>query len=274
MFRIRFAVAVSLILLISIGFLGYFIPFNSLTLDVAEANQKKNLSEQNNALLRKIISTLRLLNSLKDQVARLEDKKLIASQFNGGDDDIHILNNSIDFQKLSSSELLRYIENREKMFESVYEKVNKQNSFDSIPVIYPVEDSFVISRGYGMALDPFTFKKKRHYGIDLVSKKEAMIIATASGVVTRLENHPIWGIRLEIEHGNGFRTVYSHLGSAFIKKGNKVKKGEQIGKMGMSGLSTGVHLHYEVIMNGAHINPNKIMFPSLKSDGLYLFSKK
>lgn len=262
--RVRLSVAITVILILLIGFLGYIIPFNSSTLNVVETNQKKNLSEQNNALLRKILSTLKLLNDLKDQVNRLEIKQKNAAQFSGLGDNAEISKNSIDFHKLGTEELLRYVENRELLFQSVYNKISKKNLFDSIPVIYPIQDSFVVSRGYGPAVDPFTLKNKWHYGVDFVSQEGVKILATASGVVTRLENHPIWGIRVEIEHGGGFRTIYAHLGQASITKGKWVKKGQVIGKMGLSGLSTGMHLHYEVIHNNQHINPKKMLFPTLQ----------
>lgn len=263
MIRIPFSVAISLIMLIAVGFLGYFIPFNNFTLDVVEANQKKNLSEQNNALLRKIISTLSLLNNLKDQVARIESKQKVAAQFSGMGEEFTETKHHIDFQKMSSDELLQFVENREALFQSFYDKIDAGYLLDSVPVIYPVTDSFVVSRGYGYAIDPFTSKKKWHAGIDIVAGEGLPIIATASGVVSRLENHPIWGVRVTIEHGNGFETVYAHLGQACISKGKTVKKWQIIGKMGVSGLSTGMHLHYEVFHKGAQINPRSILYPSI-----------
>lgn len=261
MIRVPLAMALTIIMLIAIGFLGYFIPFNSFTLDVVESNQKKNLTEQNNALLRKIISTLKLLNNLKDQVARLESKRKVAAQFSGVGEENAEVKNHIDFRKMNSDELLRYVENRENLLQSVYDKVNNESFFKSVPVIYPVKDSFVVSRGYGPAVDPFTSKKKWHYGVDIVAKESTPIIAAASGTATKVENSPVWGIRVEIDHGNGFQTIYAHIGQATVSKGNKVHKGQTIGKMGLSGLSTGMHLHYEVLRNGIHINPRKILFP-------------
>jgi murein DD-endopeptidase MepM/ murein hydrolase activator NlpD len=249
--------------LILLGFSGYFIPFNNFTLNVVETNQKNNLTEQNNALLRKIISTLRLLNNLKDQVARLEAKQKVAAQFSGNGEKSAVSKQEIDFQKMSTDELLQYVENREKLFESFYDNINSNYLLENIPVIYPMEDSFVISRGYGSSIDPFTSKVKRHLGIDLVAPEGTPIIAAASGMVSRLENHPIWGVRITLEHQSGFETVYAHVGQALVSKGKKVKKGQVIGKMGLSGLSTGIHLHYEVIHKGAHINPASILFPSL-----------
>jgi murein DD-endopeptidase MepM/ murein hydrolase activator NlpD len=263
MIRIRLSVVITFLTLMSLGFLGYFIPFNNFTLNVVEANQKNNLTEQNNALLRKIISTLRLLNNLKDQVVRLEAKQKVAAQFSGTGEESAELKPGIDFQKLNTDELLQFVENREKLYESFYDNVNSTYLLENIPVIYPLEDSFVISRGYGSSIDPFTTRIKQHVGIDLVAQEGTPIIAVASGVVSRLENHPIWGVRITLEHKSGFETVYAHVGQALVNKGKKVKKGQVIGKMGLSGLSTGIHLHYEVIHKGVHINPNSILFPSL-----------
>lgn len=261
--RIRLSVMITFLTLVLLGFLGYFIPFNNFTLNVVETNQKNNLTEQNNALLRKIISTLRLLNNLKDQVARLEAKQKVAAQFSGTGEESAESKQGIDFQKMSTDELLQFVENREKLFESFYDNINGNYLLENIPVVYPMEDSFVISRGYGPSIDPFTSKVKRHQGIDLVAPEGVPIIAAASGVVSRLENHPVWGVKIMLEHKSGFQTVYAHVGQALVSKGKKVKKGQVIGKMGLSGLSTGIHLHYEVIHKGVHINPTSILFPSL-----------
>ncbi len=261
--RVRLSVVVTLFILMVLGFLGYFIPFNNITLNVVETNQKNNLTEQNNALLRKIISTLRLLNNLKDQVARLETKQKVAAQFSGTGEESAASRQGIDFQKMSTDELLQFVENREKLFESFYDNINGYYLLENIPVIYPAEDSFVISRGYGSSIDPFTSKVKRHLGIDIVAPEGVAILAAASGVVSRLENHPIWGVKITLEHKSGFQTVYAHVGQALVSKGKRIKKGQVIGKMGLSGLSTGVHLHYEVIHKGVNINPTSILFPSL-----------
>ena len=209
MIRIRLSVVITFLTLMSLGFLGYFIPFNNFTLNVVEANQKNNLTEQNNALLRKIISTLRLLNNLKDQVVRLEAKQKVAAQFSGTGEESAELKPGIDFQKLNTDELLQFVENREKLYESFYDNVNSTYLLENIPVIYPLEDSFVISRGYGSSIDPFTTRIKQHVGIDLVAQEGTPIIAVASGWLPSGESPDLGS-----ENNTGTRwvlTVYAHV---------------------------------------------------------------
>jgi murein DD-endopeptidase MepM/ murein hydrolase activator NlpD len=111
-------------------------------------------------------------------------------------------------------------------------------------------------------VDPFTSEKKMHYGLDYVAEEGTPVIATATGTVTRIENNPVWGIVIEISFGYEYRAVYAHLGSYLVSKGRTVKRGQIIGTIGMSGLSTGPHLHYEVLREGVRINPQEILFPS------------
>ncbi|NLW29840.1 MAG: M23 family metallopeptidase [Fibrobacter sp.] len=263
-FRIRLSVAVIFFSIVILGFAGYFIPFDIFTLNEAEQNQHKNLTEQNKALLQKILSTLRLLNNLKEQVTRLEGKREVV--LNYGIIDSESLSEEkkvIDLVGLEGDVLLRYAKNQEYRLKQFLSGIGENNNvFDSIPVIYPVPKPYVVSRTFGLSKDPFTSKEKWHYGVDFVAEKETPVYATASGVVKRFENHPIWGMRLYLDHANDFSTVYAHLGSCKVRyKGKKVTRGEIIGTVGISGLSTGPHLHYEVWHNGTAKNPEDYFFP-------------
>ena len=270
--KVRLSVAILFLVLVIGGFAGYFIPFNSFTLNVVEQNQKKNLAEQNKALLQKILSTLRLLNSLKEQVAKLEDKREHVIRFGSIDTQtISVHHRKVDFSKFEPDALLRYTESLESRLESFVATVNENNNlFNKIPVIYPVPGPFIVSRSFGVSKDPFTSKDKWHYGTDFVAEIGTAIVATASGVVTRVENHPIWGKRIYIDHDEGFSTVYAHLGTTTVSRGKQVKRGETIGTMGMSGLSTGPHVHYEIWKKGTAINPDDYFYPRYASGEIAL----
>ena len=113
-----------------------------------------------------------------------------------------------------------------------------------------------ISSGYGIRMHPIIKEKKFHYGIDFVAKIGTPVLSTANGTVTRvvfLENS--YGKLVEIDHGNNFITRYAQLNDYVVKVGDKVKKGDLIAYVGQSGLSTGPHLHYEVIINGENVDP-------------------
>jgi murein DD-endopeptidase MepM/ murein hydrolase activator NlpD len=109
--------------------------------------------------------------------------------------------------------------------------------------------------------DPFTGDLKDHKGIDFSAKRGTPVIATASGVVDLVENHKYWGNRIRIKHRYGFSSVYAHLGTVNVRMDQKVKKGDEIGTIGLSGLTIGPHLHYEIRRHGTLIDPENYFFP-------------
>ncbi len=96
-----------------------------------------------------------------------------------------------------------------------------------------------------------------HKGMDVASKLGAPVIATADGIVTKVEKKPGYGKMLEIDHGYGISTRYGHNKSVSVKVGDIVKQGQVIASMGSTGRSTGPHVHYEVLRNGKQVNPRK-----------------
>lgn len=263
-FKIRFSVAIVFIVVVIVGFTGLVLPLEILTNDVAEQNQRKNLTEQNRALLQKVISTLRMLKDLKAQIATLEMKQMHVAGVTGNDVlEPGEVKHDVDYRKLKSDEMLSYVG----LLESRFAPFNRQlsdslNLFDNIPILRPVPAPAMISRRFGISLDPFSGKRLHHNGTDFVAEAGAPIVATAAGVVKRVEKHAIWGIRIVIDHDNEYSTCYAHLGSYRTAKGRRVKRGEVIGELGSSGLSSGPHVHYEVWRNGEAVNPEHYFFPS------------
>jgi murein DD-endopeptidase MepM/ murein hydrolase activator NlpD len=115
--------------------------------------------------------------------------------------------------------------------------------------------NYHVSSPFGHRADPFNKKSAAHKGVDLASNKGNIIKVMADGKVTHSEWVNGYGNMIEIDHTNGFKTKYAHLNKSYVKKGQIVKKGEQIGEVGSTGRSTGPHLHYEVIYNGANVDP-------------------
>jgi murein DD-endopeptidase MepM/ murein hydrolase activator NlpD len=95
-----------------------------------------------------------------------------------------------------------------------------------------------------------------HQGIDFADSFRSPIYATAHGEVIFAARNGGYGNHIQIDHGNGYVTTYSHLTSFDVKVGDKVEKGDMIGRMGSTGRSTGVHLHYEIHKDGNSINPS------------------
>lgn len=125
------------------------------------------------------------------------------------------------------------------------------------PSISPVNKKDITSMsGYGERKDPFTGKKTFHYAIDFAVPDGEPVVSTASGKVGESKTDSLKGNYVLIIHDNIYATLYSHLEKATVKPGENVKKGQVIGYVGNTGLSTGPHLHYEVYENGKRVNPS------------------
>lgn len=126
----------------------------------------------------------------------------------------------------------------------------------------PISDAEMRS-GFGMRYHPIMRYSKMHTGVDWANRIGTPILAAGNGTVIKAEWDSGYGRRIEIQHANGYVTTYSHQ-SAFAKgiaPGVKVRQGQVIGFLGNTGLSTGPHLHYEVMVNGNFVNPMKIKVP-------------
>lgn len=124
-----------------------------------------------------------------------------------------------------------------------------------LPLAMPVKGAFRYTSGFGYRRDPFNGSRKMHSGIDMAGALGLPIYATGEGVVTFAGRKGGYGRFVEIKHNNGYVTYYAHLHRIRVKSGQRVSQGDRIGDMGNSGRSTGVHLHYEVRVNGKAVNP-------------------
>ncbi len=126
-----------------------------------------------------------------------------------------------------------------------------------IPSIFPVAPSTVkrISSLSGLRFHPIDKRYKKHNGIDFSGKPNTPIYATAKGIVERSAYSSGSGNYIKIRHNFGFKTVYAHLNRRLVNSGDSVKQGQIIGLMGMTGKSTGTHLHYEVHKKGKKLKP-------------------
>ena len=144
--------------------------------------------------------------------------------------------------------------------------VEKEKFLASIPAIQPVNNKDLkrMASGYGWRTDPFTKARKFHYGMDFSSPQGTPVYAAGDGVVTRADNASSgYGNHIRIDHGYGYVTLYGHLSAYNVRAGQRVKRGDLIGKVGSTGRSEAPHLHYEVIKNGEHINPIHFYYGNL-----------
>ena len=134
-----------------------------------------------------------------------------------------------------------------------------QDGVISVPSDKPVKTAAFTS-GYGVRSDPFRGVAAMHAGIDLSGPRGTPIHATADGVVgTAAWNSGGYGNLVKIDHGRGIETRYGHLSAMSVRAGERVTRGQVIGRMGSTGRSTGNHLHYEVRIDGRAVNPIPFM---------------
>jgi murein DD-endopeptidase MepM/ murein hydrolase activator NlpD len=128
---------------------------------------------------------------------------------------------------------------------------------NSAPNLWPVEGQ--ITGSFGERIDPFNGEGAFHSGVDIGSTYGHPIIAPADGVVTFADFLGGYGKMVMLDHGHGISTRYGHLSGFAVTPGERVHRGDTIGYVGLSGRSTGPHLHYEVRINDTPVNPYKYL---------------
>lgn len=123
----------------------------------------------------------------------------------------------------------------------------------STPSIWPAKG--YLTSGFGYRSSPFTGRGSLHKGIDISNRPGTPVWAPARGTVTFSGPDGSYGICIVIDHGNNIVTRYGHLSKSLASVGQYVQRNEVIGHIGNTGRSTGPHLHYEVFVNGANVNP-------------------
>lgn len=142
---------------------------------------------------------------------------------------------------------------------------NLSQSMTKIPLAAPIHD-FSLTSGFGVRMDPFKKRAAFHAGVDFGTPTGTPVHTTLPGTVTRAGYKGPYGLMVEIDHGNGFRTRYGHLARSRVKRGQRVEFQQHIADTGNSGRSTGPHLHYEIWFDGkvrdplAFLNTGKQIF--------------
>lgn len=265
---------ISVLLLSSILF-GLFYLITNLS---DKDKDLKTLREENKKLKTKF-------SELSDQYIKLEDELV---SLNNLSDNLRLATNlnpvSIEERKLgiggsSSIEKLysdfgsdisgviniaeivtKRFEFEKKQFNQITEKI-KQNKllFESIPAIVPTTGNYSLE-SFGMRMHPILGVNKMHNGIDIINDVGTLVKSSGKGKIVFVGPKGGYGLAVEIDHGFGYKTIYAHLSSTLVKEGQSVTRGQSIAKSGNSGLSSGPHLHYEVLHNGQNLNPADFFF--------------
>lgn len=128
-----------------------------------------------------------------------------------------------------------------------------------VPTGWPVESGYV-STEFNPEGDSSVSDGRKHKGVDIATRSQIIpVYATASGTVTKAEYRDDYGYMVVIDHGNGFTTLYAHNSGLSVEVGDEVKYGDVIAMTGSTGMSTGVHVHYEIMLNGVYQDPRDFM---------------
>jgi murein DD-endopeptidase MepM/ murein hydrolase activator NlpD len=260
--RIRPFAAVLAAVLIAAGITGFFIPLSSFSPDAMEQNRRRNLIRQNRILSLRITEMRKMLREVDAGVKRLDERKQNVRPLAG----IARVRDTLERQPRIDIKRLDRLMAHVAADEELYRKFATADRsgrfiFDDLPVMNPVAGLNMITAGFGEMTDPFTGTLKFHYGIDFAAKRETPVLASADGSVVQCESSERWGRRIRIRHADGFSTVYAHLGTVAVSHGQRVKRGQLIATVGVSGITTGPHLHYEIWRNDKPVNPELYLFP-------------
>jgi len=126
-------------------------------------------------------------------------------------------------------------------------------------LLWPVPSNGYISSGFGARLHPVFGEFRQHFGVDIGADHGANVLASDSGVILTSTYSSSYGNYIVISHGNGMTTLYAHLSSRWVSVGDSVTKGQIIGLIGSTGVSTGPHLHFEVSVDGVKVDPERYL---------------
>lgn len=262
-------VAISLLLVSSLGFyiISEFSQVKSIPTDSAFKNKFDILINN----YQKVNAQLDSLLKVNDELRIAANLPIISNQerelgVGGGE-----FNLSVDFLNSNESNSLKeagiFVD---KLLTKVkFEKQNitdisfalKKNEelFKDIPAIKPCDGTIGVN-GFGMRFHPILHVNRMHNGIDIITNVGTPVHASGGGIVDFVGNKNGFGLCVEIDHGFGYKTVYGHLSSTKAKEGQKVDRNTLIAFTGNSGLSTGPHLHYEVLHDGINLDPELFFF--------------
>lgn len=168
---------------------------------------------------------------------------------------LDILSKQLVVQSKSFDEIIDLVKDKEKMLAS-------------IPAIQPIALDQLTRFGsaFGYRIHPIYKIRKLHTGVDLTAPRGTPVHAAGDGIVVRADWAGGYGNCVRINHGYGYLTLYGHMKKYIVKPGQKVKRGDIIGYVGSTGLSTSPHLHYEVRINGKPVNPVNFYYNDLTDE--------
>lgn len=234
----------------SVGFIDVILGSNSVAELISNVELVQKLYENDMDVMEKLSEEAKVLTEAK---AKLEtEKKNLASK-----------KATLDADKKEQDKLKaelereedKLIEDANRLYQELQQIIDPNSPVVADKWVWPTPSSRYITYYYGWRMHPVYNKEKFHTGIDIGASSGAKIVACGNGTVTKATWYGGYGNCVIIDHGGGITTLYGHMSSISVKKGQKVTAGQQIGKVGSTGVSSGPHLHLEFIKNGQTVDP-------------------
>jgi murein DD-endopeptidase MepM/ murein hydrolase activator NlpD len=160
-------------------------------------------------------------------------------------------------QESMSLEAIRSLNPEELSRFLMYEIDQTIERFRGIPLGFPGNGH--VNSEFGPRRSPFSKRTRMHHGVDLALPYGSYVLSTAEGIVSAVRRTKSYGLVIDVKHGHEVVTRYAHLSKALVRRGERICRGEVLGLVGNSGMSTGPHLHYEVRVGGKSVDPLPLM---------------
>lgn len=228
----------------------------ALSVARAEAEQNAAALSRRLAELQAYVLRLDAAGQRLTEIAGLEEGEFNFSQppaLGGPEDAIEDVPEDPVLRSLANYE--RQLMDRERQFRVLEDLlVASRMQREVRPAGWPIQTGFV-SSAFGARVDPFTGRRARHAGMDFAGRAGDKVQAVGAGIVSYAGHRDGYGNLVEINHGNGYATRYGHASAILVQVGEKISRGQAIARIGSTGRSTGPHVHFEVLYNGAQVDP-------------------
>jgi murein DD-endopeptidase MepM/ murein hydrolase activator NlpD len=245
----------------------------------------QSLKEENQALHQQLTVLTEHMKALEGTLAKIDgegnrlrllvdlppvDEETGAAGTGGAAMSAEIPNNDRNVQVMrSASSTLEKLSGEIRVQQQSYDQIVRKYEYNkaffaALPALKPME-GYYTTREFGPRMHPVLGIFKTHTGLDIVNDVGTPVVAAADGVIEMAgQSGGGYGTVVVVRHGYGYQTLYAHLSKTLVREGQRVRRGDLIGKSGKTGLVSGPHLHYEVRHNGVAQNPVNFFFDDVK----------
>lgn len=234
----------------SVGFIDVLLGSGSVSELISNMELVKKIYENDMDVLERLSTEAAELEKAKEKLEA--ERKTLASKKAALDSDKKEQNK---LKKELEAEDDRLLAESNRLHQELQELIDPNSPVVADKWVWPTPSSRYITYYYGWRIHPVYNVKKFHTGIDIGASSGSKIVACGSGTVTKATTYGGYGKCVIIDHGGGIISLYGHMSSISVKKGQKVTAGQQIGKVGSTGVSSGPHLHLEFSVNGQTKDP-------------------